>query len=300
MRSSRRRHLRLGRHAHPLARHRLPRRVAGARPGRASNADHDAPRSSRARLHAAGETIWGGAATTSRARRSPTSSPRPGSTHDPELLTAYYEFWEPHTLTDPEVGPMFEALRAEGIKVGVLSNTIWPRAWHEGFFERDGVLPPDRRRRLHQRDPVDQAVAAGVPGGDGGGRRRPTRPAASTSATGSSTTSGARTTPAAGDPHPAQRRSRRTRSATPRASRTPSCDRLAEVAGRGRAAGADRHRSRAVLQVYAMHRADSRSARYQARRDAGSKSSGRPNPRRPRREETPSCASREPALVATL
>jgi putative hydrolase of the HAD superfamily len=21
----------------------------------------------------------------------------------------------------------------------VLSNTIWPRAWHEGFFERDGV-----------------------------------------------------------------------------------------------------------------------------------------------------------------
>ena len=24
--------------------------------------------------------------------------------------------------------------------VGVLSNTIWPRAWHRGFFERDGVL----------------------------------------------------------------------------------------------------------------------------------------------------------------
>jgi putative hydrolase of the HAD superfamily len=22
----------------------------------------------------------------------------------------------------------------------VLSNTIWPRAWHRGFFERDGVL----------------------------------------------------------------------------------------------------------------------------------------------------------------
>ena len=35
---------------------------------------------------------------------------------------------------------MLEALRAAGIKVGVLSNTIWPRAWHEGFFERDGVL----------------------------------------------------------------------------------------------------------------------------------------------------------------
>jgi putative hydrolase of the HAD superfamily len=24
--------------------------------------------------------------------------------------------------------------------VGVLSNTIWPRAWHDGFFARDGVL----------------------------------------------------------------------------------------------------------------------------------------------------------------
>ena len=35
---------------------------------------------------------------------------------------------------------MFEELRASGIKVGVLSNTIWPREWHEGFFERDGVL----------------------------------------------------------------------------------------------------------------------------------------------------------------
>ena len=34
---------------------------------------------------------------------------------------------------------MFERLRADGLKVGVLSNTIWPRAWHVGFFERDGV-----------------------------------------------------------------------------------------------------------------------------------------------------------------
>ena len=62
-----------------------------------------------------------------------------GLDHDPELLTAYYEFWEPHTFTDPEVGPLFECLRAEGIKVGVLSNTIWPRSWHVGIFERDGV-----------------------------------------------------------------------------------------------------------------------------------------------------------------
>ena len=59
---------------------------------------------------------------------------------DPELLAAYYAFWEPHTLTDPAVRPTWEALRADGIKVGVLSNTIWPRAFHERIFERDGVL----------------------------------------------------------------------------------------------------------------------------------------------------------------
>jgi putative hydrolase of the HAD superfamily len=83
------------------------------------NADHDIE-VSRERLHAAGATIW-------------------GRSRDPELLAAYYEFWEPHTRTDPEVGPLFEALRAAGIKVGVLSNTIWPRAFHEAIFERDGV-----------------------------------------------------------------------------------------------------------------------------------------------------------------
>ena len=26
-----------------------------------------------------------------------------------------------------------------GLRIGVLSNTIWPRSWHVGFFERDGV-----------------------------------------------------------------------------------------------------------------------------------------------------------------
>ena len=63
-----------------------------------------------------------------------------GLTHDAALLTAYQEFWAPHTLTDPEVRPLLERLRADGLRVGVLSNTVWPRAWHEEFFARDGVL----------------------------------------------------------------------------------------------------------------------------------------------------------------
>lgn len=103
------------------------------------NADHDVE-VSRARLHQAGDTIWGRSRDHQQSATVADLFTEAGLEHDPELLTAYYEFWEPHTLTDPEVGPLFETLRAEGIKVGVLSNTIWPRAWHEGFFQRDGVL----------------------------------------------------------------------------------------------------------------------------------------------------------------
>jgi putative hydrolase of the HAD superfamily len=102
------------------------------------NADHDLE-VSRARLHQAGDTIWGRSRDHQQSATVADLFTEAGLEHDPDLLTAYYEFWEPHTLTDPEVGPLFEALRAGGVKVGVLSNTIWPREWHEGFFRRDGV-----------------------------------------------------------------------------------------------------------------------------------------------------------------
>ncbi|GAA4690061.1 HAD family hydrolase [Nocardioides conyzicola] len=105
----------------------------------AVSTDHDVE-VSRERLHAANETIWGRSRDHQQSATVADLFTEAGLEHDPDLLTAYYEFWEPHTLTDPEVGPLFEALRTAGIKVGVLSNTIWPRAWHEGFFRRDGVL----------------------------------------------------------------------------------------------------------------------------------------------------------------
>ncbi len=63
-----------------------------------------------------------------------------GLRHDESLLTAYREWWEPHTMTDPDVPPLFRALREDGLKVGVLSNTVWPRTWHDDIFRRDGVL----------------------------------------------------------------------------------------------------------------------------------------------------------------
>ena len=102
------------------------------------NADHD-PDEITTRLLAAGEAIWG------RSRNHQQSSTvadlfgEAGLDHDPALLAAYYDFWEPHTRTDPDVVPLFEALRADGLRVGVLSNTIWPRGFHEAIFERDGV-----------------------------------------------------------------------------------------------------------------------------------------------------------------
>lgn len=55
-------------------------------------------------------------------------------------LAAYRRFWEPHTRTDPQVRPLWEGLRQRGVKVGVLSNTIWSREYHREIFERDGVL----------------------------------------------------------------------------------------------------------------------------------------------------------------
>jgi len=103
------------------------------------NSEHDHHVNAR-RLHAAGEVVWGRSRDHQRSSGLADLFGEAGLEHDPELLSAYYEFWEPHTSTDPEVGPLFEALHAEGIAVGVLSNTIWPREWHRGFFERDDVL----------------------------------------------------------------------------------------------------------------------------------------------------------------
>jgi putative hydrolase of the HAD superfamily len=91
-------------------------------------------------LHEATRAVWG------RSKESHASATlrdifeHAGLTHDEGMLTAYREFWEPHTLTDPDVPELLDRLRADGLKVGILSNTVWPRAWHEEFFARDGVL----------------------------------------------------------------------------------------------------------------------------------------------------------------
>jgi putative hydrolase of the HAD superfamily len=65
---------------------------------------------------------------------------RAGVTAHEALMDTYYRAWEPHTYTDPEAAPLLRELRRRGIKVGVLSNTMWPRTLHERVFHRDDVL----------------------------------------------------------------------------------------------------------------------------------------------------------------
>jgi putative hydrolase of the HAD superfamily len=55
-------------------------------------------------------------------------------------LAIYDEEWEPHTQIDPSALPTLRGLRERGVKVGVLSNTIWSARRHERIFARDGVL----------------------------------------------------------------------------------------------------------------------------------------------------------------
>lgn len=57
-----------------------------------------------------------------------------------EVVERYHQWWEPHTITDPDVPELFAGLRERGLRIGVLSNTHWPREHHETIFERDQVL----------------------------------------------------------------------------------------------------------------------------------------------------------------
>ena len=65
---------------------------------------------------------------------------RAGVTAPTGFLTSYYEAWDPHTFTDSDVPPLLRELRRRGIKIGVLSNTMWPRDAHERIFIRDEIF----------------------------------------------------------------------------------------------------------------------------------------------------------------
>jgi putative hydrolase of the HAD superfamily len=53
---------------------------------------------------------------------------------------AYRIGWLPHTAAGPGAVEMMQALRVRGLRTGVLSNTNWPRAWHDDVLAEDGLL----------------------------------------------------------------------------------------------------------------------------------------------------------------
>jgi len=91
-------------------------------------------------LQTANQSVWTRARDHQRSATLADIFEEAGLRHDEELLTAYREFWEPHTYLDPDVPDLFRRLRGDGLRIGVLSNTVFPRGWHDGYFERDGVL----------------------------------------------------------------------------------------------------------------------------------------------------------------
>lgn len=91
------------------------------------------------RLVAAEHEVWRRARATQESGTIDEVFAAAGATAGPAELAAYYAWWEEHTYTDPAVKPLFAALRERDIRVGVLSNTLWPRTEHERVFRRDGV-----------------------------------------------------------------------------------------------------------------------------------------------------------------
>ena len=101
----------------------------------AAEAEHRA-----AALHAAEQELWQVSEAEHRSATISQLFERACVAPSAPLLASYTKAWEPHTFTDPEAADLLGYLRGRDIKVGVLSNTMWPRSWHEEVFRRDGVL----------------------------------------------------------------------------------------------------------------------------------------------------------------
>ncbi len=57
-----------------------------------------------------------------------------------EAAVHHLDAWTPHVTHDADAAPTLAALRERGLAVGLLSNTHWPRTFHEHFLERDGLV----------------------------------------------------------------------------------------------------------------------------------------------------------------
>jgi putative hydrolase of the HAD superfamily len=57
-----------------------------------------------------------------------------------EAAERHLDAWTPHIRHDPDAPPTLRALRERGLRIGLLSNTHWPREFHEHFLTRDGLV----------------------------------------------------------------------------------------------------------------------------------------------------------------
>jgi len=53
---------------------------------------------------------------------------------------AYRGGWGPHLVARPDAVDVVRAVKGRGLRTGVLSNTHWPRHWHEEALAEDGLL----------------------------------------------------------------------------------------------------------------------------------------------------------------
>jgi putative hydrolase of the HAD superfamily len=93
-----------------------------------------------AALVAAEDELWRLSRTEQRSATMSQVFERAGVTVTEAFLDSYVRAWEPHTFTHPDAAELLADLSAQGIRIGVLSNTMWPRSWHEEVFRRDGLL----------------------------------------------------------------------------------------------------------------------------------------------------------------
>src|SRR5436305_241423 len=57
-----------------------------------------------------------------------------------EAATRHLDAWTPHIRHDPDAASTLRALRELGARIALLSNSHWPRPFHERFLERDGLV----------------------------------------------------------------------------------------------------------------------------------------------------------------
>jgi putative hydrolase of the HAD superfamily len=56
-----------------------------------------------------------------------------------EATRSQLDLYLPHISHDPDAAKVVSALRDSGLRIGLLSNTLWPGSFHDHLLERDGL-----------------------------------------------------------------------------------------------------------------------------------------------------------------